>query len=352
MEGIKLKSKDVGCPSCGATMKYSPAHKKLRCDNCQTCKDVKFEKVQEKHAWEDRNKATASTKEWAKQTKKLKCPNCGASVSLGALEYSKTCPYCETNLVADDINNDVIAPDGIIPFELSDEQASILYVKGVKKKFFAPRAFKKAPPTDNIKGIYIPSFSYDANTKSKYSGTLSKTVTSGVGENRRSYTSYRHIKGDHSANLVDVIVETSSQVDQVLMREILPYDMTKAVEFNNGFIMGYTVEQYQNTTDECLVIAKREMQDIIKWQILAKYNYDKIEKFELTTEYSNLKYLYYLLPIYKCNYKYKEKTYNTYMNGQTGKIGGKYPISGLKVFFVVMIALLFLGGIVAIALLS
>jgi len=58
MEEKNLKSHDVECPSCGATMKYSPAHKKLRCDNCLTCKDIEFEMVQAKRPWEERNKAT------------------------------------------------------------------------------------------------------------------------------------------------------------------------------------------------------------------------------------------------------------------------------------------------------
>lgn len=347
MEEKNLSSLETGCPSCGATMRYSPAHVKMRCDNCQTCKDIEFEPIKEKQPWSDRNKATASTKEWAETAKNLKCPNCGAAVVLGSLEYSKVCPYCSSSLVADEDNANIAEPDGIIPFKLSDEEASKLYVKGVKKKFFAPRAFKKAPPTENIHGVYVPSFSYDSNTTSEYKGVLATDHTTGVGDKRRTYTTYKHIKGTHQANLVDIVVESSSKLNQAQMNELLPYNMENVVKFKQGFIMGYTVEQYQNTTEECLVVAKKEMEQIIKKQILSKYSYDRVNSFELKTQYTNIKYLYYLLPVYKCAYNYKNKTYTTFMNGQTGKVGGGYPISGLKVFLVVLFAIAFLAGIIA-----
>ena len=116
--------------------------------------------------------------------------------------------------------------------------------------------------------------------------------------------------------------------------------------------MGYTIEQYESTVDECKVISKRIMEENIKGEILSKYSYDRVCYFEMTTNYANEKYMYHLFPIYKCEYKYKNKTYTTLMNGQTGRVGKGYPISVLKILLVVFGAIAMLGGLIAACVLS
>ena len=48
-------------------------------------------------------------------------------------------------------------------------------------------------------------------------------------------------------------------------------------------------------------------------------------------------------------YKYKEKTYNTLMNGQTGKVGGNVPRSKIKITLFVLMLILIFGGIIFLA---
>ncbi len=353
MEEKNIKSSDVGCVGCGATMRYSPERQKLFCDNCETTKDIEFNKIAIKHLWAERDKATKSTKEWASQTKSLKCPNCGASVVLNKLEYSQNCPYCETALVGRSDEIEEISPDGIIPFKFSDLDASNKYVAGIKKKFFVPNAFKKAPPTENIKGVYIPCFSYDADTTSAYRGTLA-TDHRYTDKNGRSYTktTYRNISGIHKQQNIDVIVETSSKLNQAQLQKILPFNMSDVVGFKQAFIMGYAVEHYESTVNDCKEVSNRIMEESIKKNILSKYSYDRVSSFSMETSYENEKYMYYLLPTYKCDYMYKNKKYTTFMNGQTGKVGGGYPKSPVKITFFVLFLIAIFAGIIALGMLA
>lgn len=347
----KIKTNQASCPSCGATMRYSPEKSKLFCENCQTTKDINFKPITAKHAWENREKDTSKTKEWAEETKNLKCPNCGANVILNKLEYSKACPYCGSSLVGDISELPSIAPDGVLPFAFGKEEATERYVKGMRKKWFLPNKFKKAPPVDDIYGVYIPSFSYDAITRSKYDGTLA-TDHHHTDSKGRSYTttSYQHIHGIHNSAYKDILVETSSKLNQAQFMSLEPYDMSKAVEFNQSFIMGYTVEHYENTLEECKKVAERIMEDRIKNEILLSYTYDRVDSFAMETDYTNQKYMYYLLPTYKCDYEYKNKKYTTFMNGQTGKVGSGHPKSPIKItLFVLMWVVLFIGILVLIA---
>ncbi len=346
MKEKELKANDCSCPSCGAAMRYSPEKKKLYCENCQTCKDIEFNALQGKHSWEEKDELKKQ-KEFALETKTLKCPNCGASVVLNKLEYSKGCPYCGSNLVSKNAENDNLTPDGILPFTFSDEVASQKYRQGIKKKWFVPNAFKKAPPTDNIRGIYIPSFGYDADTFSTYRGKLA-TEHTGRDSNGHTYhyTTYQNISGNHNSNQVDVLVETSTKIGQEEFEKIEPFYMDKAIEFKQGFIMGYTVEVFENSLEECKKIADSIMESNVKDEILSKYSYDSVVYFNLDMTQTNKKYMYYLLPVYKCEYKYKNKSYTTFMNGQTGKVGGGYPKSPVKITFFVLFWILVLLGII------
>lgn len=341
-----IKADDSSCPSCGATMRYNPEKQKLYCENCQTCKDIEFETLLMKHDWDEKDRLK-NLKEFAEETKALKCPNCGANVVLNKYEYSKECPYCGSNLVDRNAEDTNLAPDGILPFMFSDAVASQKYRDGIKKKWFVPNAFKKAPPTENIKGIYIPSFGYDADTVSNYSGQLATDhTTRDSNGHTHTYTTYQNISGVHNSEQRDILVETSSKISQDQFEKIKPYDMSKSVAFKQGFIMGYTVEAYENSLEECKKIADELMEEIIRSQILSKYHYDRVVYFKMSTEQTNKKFMYYLLPIYKCDYTYKNKKYTTIMNGQTGKVGGGYPKSPVKITFFVLFWILVAIGLV------
>lgn len=341
-----LKTQDCSCPSCGASMRYSPQKRTLYCENCQTCKNIDFVALTIKHAWEERDELKNLT-DFAKETKALKCPNCGANVILNKLEYSKACPYCGSNLVNSTAEATNLAPDGIIPFTYSDEEASALYVKGLKKKWFLPNKFKKAPPIDSIKGVYIPAFGYDADTKSTYKGVL---ATDHVHRDSRGHsyttTTYKHISGTYDSLQRDVLVETSSKINQNEFEKIKPYSINKAVEFKQGFIMGYTVEAYEDSIEKCKKIADELMKQNIKEGILSRYSYDRVQSFDMQVTMFNQMYMYYLLPIYKCDYIYKQKKYTTIMNGQTGKVGGGYPKSGVKITFFVLFLIAIVVGLI------
>ncbi|MBQ7884957.1 MAG: hypothetical protein IJ318_02550 [Clostridia bacterium] len=348
-----VKANDCSCPSCGAAMRYRPEIAKLFCENCQTSKDILCEALTQKHDYSDMEKHSKKTRDWQEETKNLKCPNCGANVVLNKLQYSSSCPYCESNLVSSDKQDESIAPDGIIPFLFSDQDASKKYVEGLKKKWFLPNKFKKSPPVESIHGVYVPIFGFDSQTTSRYVGRLAKdhTTTNSKGE-RRTYTTYQNISGVHNSNQRDVLVETSSKLNQNQFAQIQPYYMQKAVQFKQGFIMGYTVEHYQNTVAECKKVAEQIMMENIKREILSRYHYDRVVSFDMSTAYTNQKYMYYLVPVYKCDYKFKEKTYTTFMNGQTGKVGGGVPRSGVKIFFFVLMWVLIIAGIIVISILT
>ena len=85
--------------------------------------------------------------------------------------------------------------------------------------------------------------------------------------------------------------------------------------------------QYDKDIQDCWSLAKSKMDEIIKRNILKQYHYDKIAYFNCNTTHDRVTYKYIMLPVYVANYKYKKKTYNFFVNGLSGKIAGKTPLS-------------------------
>ena len=206
----------------------------------------------------------------------------------------------------------------------------------------------KKLPKNKIRGIYVPSFAFDANTASKYIGVLVKEHkhTDSKGNTHTTYE-YINIAGNKLLNFTNVTIESSSKMQNKDMKALLPYDLKSENIFNPDFIRGFSTEHYEDSVDKCYGVAKSEMSAQIKASILSeyksRYHYDSVKSFSMNTLFSEEKFAYRLVPVYCFEFIYKKKKYITFMNGQTGKIGTGYPKSYLKVFLIILAVVLFIA---------
>ena len=85
------------------------------------------------------------------------------------------------------------------------------------------------------------------------------------------------------------------------------------------------------------------MKDHLSKKLRSKYNADRVDSIRLATSFDKITYKYILAPIWMSNFKYNDKVYSFVVNGQTGKISGKSPISPWRVAIAVLIAIVILG---------
>lgn len=339
----KIKSTQSKCKACGANLYFCPNSQDLACEKCGNHYPIINDGTIETHElFKENVQAQEKHDKYVEKNKVFKCPNCGANVILNTYEISKSCPYCGTNLV---IDTDVLPgnkPDACIPFVFDEASASEKFAIGIKKKFWAPRKFKKGIPQNQIKGIYIPSFAYDLDTVSIYRGRLynesTHTDSDGHSHTERNYFS---ISGTHTSRFEDEIVECSSKMNQRDIMGVLPFNHSEQKAYTNEYILGYSVEHYDKNAIDSYPICKTIVDGKIRNQILRKYSYDGVDYLNVNSEYSNQKYRYYLLPVYRFDYIYKNKHYITYMNGQTGRVDNNVPKSRFKIFLAILLPILF-----------
>lgn len=337
----ELKSNNKKCDGCGGNLKFDPDSQKLTCEKCGKKIDFAKQGGLRKRAIGELSNTQNNLQEWQTQNKVLKCANCGASIVLNSLEYASNCPYCGSSMISLSEELPGIVPDAIIPFAFSEKVASEQFLKGIKNKWFLPRSFKKNLPTSKIRGIYIPAFTFDAISQSQYDGLLSKNYTVTRNGKRETRTRHFYIRGAKVLAHKDVMVETSSKINQKELEQLLPFDHRFTYKFNNDFIRGYVVEHYNDETKGCHLQAKSIFEKQIRKEILKKECYDRVDYLNVNTVYSDEKFLYKVCPIYSFEYRYKKKEFITLMNGQTGKIGGNIPRSKVKITFLVLGIILF-----------
>jgi len=336
----------VSCPNCGANMVFDPESQSLKCAYCRSIVSFDTENAEEI----DFNSGITSDREWtADEAVVFCCDNCGAKVVLAKGETTKFCPFCGTAHVQKTEELPGLKPNGVVPFAFSKDKA-IEYSKAwAKKRFFAPRKFKKNICTDSVNGVYTPTFTFDSNTVSFYQGRIGRTHTRtvGSGKNRRvqTYVVWRNISGRYDNQYDDVLVTAGTKFGQKELDKVSPYDTNASKEYDENFLFGFMAYHYDIEISDCWNSAKGRMDKSIRRGILSRYSYDRLAYLNVSTTHDNVKYKYVMLPVYVGNYRFKDKLFNFFVNGKTGKVAGKTPKSWLKILLTALFGVALVVGI-------
>ena len=339
-DGVEqVETESVKCSSCGSNMVFNADTQTLYCEHCGTTQAFDLNTVAKE---QDLRLALYQTdNQWSKdETSVFHCDNCGAKVVLSASETAKECPFCGTPHVQKVEELAGIKPNAVLPFKFGIDKA-ILYAKDwAKKRFFAPRDFKKNLSTEKLHGVYSPCFTFDSQTVSTYHGRIGKTHTRtvGSGKNRRveRYVVWRDISGTFCHAYDDVYITAGTRLDQKQLDKIAPYDTNSSKVYEENYLLGYMAYHYDKDIEDCWGEAKNIMDASIRRGILSQYSHDRVAYLNVSTTHQNVTYKYVMLPVYVGNYKYHKKVYNFHVNGDTGKVHGKTPKSFWKILLTVL----------------
>lgn len=320
------------CKACGGILHYSPKTGNLKCIYCES--EEKIEKPAPARPRIYNADSETGFVDWDSSLTTYKCSACGAVTELDKYETAPVCPFCDApNLIkAEDSKG--LRPSGILPFTIDKSDAIIAYKKWVKKRIFAPSKLKKDFAANKMKGIYIPCFTFSTETHSSYSGVFGKkyTVVVGSGKNRRTEVRIRYfpVSGTHSDLFSDLIYEVSSKITQKDLRKIRFFDIASAVEYSEDFLPGFSQERYTESLDDTFHKAEKDMDEAIRRRIFSKYDADVIQSLDVKTSYHNPSYKYIMSPVWECHYAFNKKDYRMIVNGRSGEIAGKTPVSPVR----------------------
>ena len=342
------KETDKKCPNCGATVVFDPALGKMHCDYCgYSCELPKPEDGNEICEMDFDSALDTESYNWGEKKKEVQCKQCGAVTVYDALETAAVCPFCGSTSVMPAATENTIAPGAVCPFAITKEQAGERFSNWLKGKLFAPKKAKRNARPDAFQGVYLPYWTYDAQTTSNFTGRAGydKRVKDRDG-NVRTETDWRHVSGVYQEFFDDVTIMASKRQADSGVRACEPFDFSKLVPYSPQVVAGFVAERYSVGLKEGWASAQRTIQSRLNSSISSyirrHWNADRSDSVHFSTLYSNITYKYLLVPTWISSFKYKDKVYQFAVNGQTGKVGGKAPVSALRVilFIAIIIAII------------
>lgn len=337
------------CQSCGANLTWNPTDKCLLCEHCGTKQIIDLNRFGEELNFAAMLKDNHS---WAEETHVYRCNNCGAREVLSKDEIAVRCSFCGTTNVIETDEISGLKPNAVIPFNIDKTAACVNVIAWAKKRLLAPSGFKKSVVPEELSGNYNPSFTFDTETVTSYSGVLGryyyvdKKVNGKVVRERR--TRYISISGTYNHFYDDILIQASTMISQKTVNKLQPFNTNHCNEYSQDFLHGFTASQYTRDGESCWNEARGFIESDVKGRILAKYSYDFVQSFSPYTSCNNIKFKYILLPIYVGYCRWKKKIYNFFVNGRSGKVYGKTPISLSRILSITAIGLLISAGVSAI----
>jgi LSD1 subclass zinc finger protein len=347
------------CTNCGATLHFAPGTRQLKCTYCGAANEIKS--VDEGPVVSFDYQTFISHKVMEQVERVVSCKNCGAATTLPPEVNSENCVFCTSPLVLSEAENkQLVKPHYILPFIVAQQQAFDSFRKWLSKLWFAPSDLSKMVSSNasQFKGIYIPHWSYDANTTTDYEGrrgdyyyvSESYTVTvNGRQENRTRqvrHTRWSAASGRVGNRFNDVLVSASKSLPQDISNKLEPWRMDALVRYNEQYVSGFRSELYQIGAEEGLDEAKHRMDPVIRDTICDDIGGDEQEISDFNVAYQDLALKYLLLPAWISAYKYNNKLYHFTINACTGEVVGERPYSATKITLAVLAGIVLIGIII------
>lgn len=354
-----VETKNVKCKDCGANLKYLPGTPFLNCEYCGAKNEIeqieKFEIIENDYQTFLNEKAHAEDKQ---EISTVKCDNCGASTTLPANITGSTCPYCDTPLVIKNATTStIIAPSYLLPFKIDRKNATNEFTKWADGLWFAPSKLKEyaAHSAEKLNGIYMPYWTYDANTTSHYSGMqgvyyfVTETYSDSEGRTQtRQVRRTRWLPASGTVNNVfdDILVVSSESLPENLANALEPWDIDALVPYNDSYLSGFITESYKTDLKSGFEKAKIVMQDTISKSVMQDIGGDEQQITHLESTYNDITFKHILLPVWLSSYKYNDKVYRFLINARTGEVQGERPYSATKIALLVVSILTVIGVII------
>ena len=369
----------IKCPHCAANLKFAAGAQKLQCPYCggvfgldeikseveslvtksepaanaapESAKEIPAENpdpdntivMEHLEAIEGEGVSAADNVEFI-------CNSCGGKVLSDASTSASFCPFCGSPAIISQRLSGKFQPKYIIPFKYDREKAEEAFIKWCKGGKYTPVKFVSRENVAKLTGLYVPFWLFDVKGKVHIEGTGQTSTTSG------NYTTIKDYAYTISGDLdwVKVPFDGETRIDDALMEAIEPFNYKEMVPYDYKYLPGFFADRYDQSDEQLKQRAKDTCHKYLNAEVgkqLKKYDThkNKINNNTITP----LKAEYALLPVWFMQYKYLGKSYYFAMNGQTGEVAGKPPVSRVKqlMFFSVALAVIavifrFIAGLI------
>lgn len=345
------------CETCGSDLRFDPKSGLLTCDHCGNTDTIEGSGFRIPSIREVDLKAGLSADlpdAQMQETRVTICPNCAAQVDFEDTDHATECPFCATPVVVDTGTHRHIKPHGVLPFAMTEDVARDALSAWLGRLWFAPSGLQQyARKGRRMDGIYVPYWTFDANTRSSYigeRGTVYYETQTVKRDGKRQQIRVAKVRWNRAKGRVkrffdDVLVLASTALPKQYTDALEPWDLSALEPYAPEYLAGFRAEAYSVPLDNGFDQARGYMDRVIQRDVKFDIGGDRQRVHDIQTEMADLTFKHVLLPVWLAAYKYRGKTFRFVVNGRTGRVQGERPYSALKIFIAVVIALIIAAAI-------
>ena len=345
------------CPECGGDAEWSAARKALACPYCGTILpwtdggDPLGATISEQDLEAALGSMGSENRGLRTEKKSVKCESCQAISIFDPDRAAQRCDFCGSPAIVpvDDLT-DLITPESLLPAVIAATQVRDQLRAWYGSRWWAPTKLKRAALTDQLHGIYLPYWTFDAHvdahwtaesgyyyyTTETYRGSDGKTATRQVRQTR-----WENSAGELAHFFDDDAVPGTVGVHTTLLRQVEPFPTLKDLKpYEPAYVRGWTVERYQIDLRQASQTSRQQMDGVIHQLCEREVPGDTRRNLQVESAYQGRTFKHILVPVWLATYTYGAKSFQVVVNGYTGKMAGEHPLSWVKITFAVLGALL------------
>ena len=320
------------CPNCDADLTYRPATGDFGCAYCgSSFAKEQLESMADQDSLVDEQQETVGNAE-SPTAVVYSCPSCGAEIVTDPTTAATFCFYCHNPVIMTGRLSGEFTPDSVIPFSVSKEQVKDALIAWCKKKKYIDDDFFGEMQLEKLSGVYFPFWLVDGQLSATYSARSNSLRVWRIGDIEYTETTqYAHLRAGN-VDISELTMGALSREDADLLNGIYPYDLSALKPFDMKYLSGFMAEkrdvEKQDIAAKATETARTVAQERLESTVVG---YGAVTGSDIQVSRENYNWKYALMPAWMMTYRYKGELYYFAMNGQTGKIAGRVPVSTKKI---------------------
>jgi hypothetical protein len=342
------------CAACGAQAVWNPSKQLLVCPFCGTATPFTLDPVSGALVENDLARALRELPEeargWQTDKRTVQCQSCKAVSVFDAERVGQNCSFCGSPSLVDykEIKAP-IRPQGLLPFKVAESQVREQIRRWYASKWLAPGALKRRALVDQVRGVYIPYWTFDAQAVCPWTAEAGHYyyTTENYRDNKghTQTRQVRHVRWEPASGEVrhffdDEPVPGTQGVGHQLLKQVEPFRTPELVPYDTAFLSGFVVEHYQVVLLDAAERSQESMTRQLFEMAAREVPGDTYQNLHIEPVFSGQTFKHILVPVWLLSYVYGSKSYQVVVNGDTGIMAGEYPKSPWKIALLVLLALI------------
>ena len=317
-EGLRAANAErFMCPKCGGRMSFAPDGQSLVCEYCS--RNQKFTALPGYANEKDFIIAMATARGHGKPLDQqvFHCEGCGCEFILPPNQISSTCIYCGSPHVVNwESEEQLLAPDGIIPHKFSEEQAVKLLIDWVESNNIKPEKKVELP-----RGVYLPLWTFDLGGMIDYVGeTVEENNIQFQGRQPRKI----RISDSYPVQINDLPIPASRKLSAVFLKLIPTFELKAVKPYDPRYLANWPAEVYDIPMAEASLDARAHSLSRYKRDLLNALTPVQIistSSAKMTVESFRLN----LLPVWMTELPFGGREHLVLINGFNGAVASDLP---------------------------